>query len=366
MAVCILSAAFFALTSRAATYLGPSTQTQTPDGKVDSYTPSYPEEAEEATDKTDAEADDHIPAYLRFLEPEDVPENWLPARFRASAEIGLQFWYPSSSSGQYEASYDIDPVTATIFETSVRMKSWLFLVDYTTSFSEPDRVRNLLAQVSRIDPGKGAWWSLYAESGAVEGEAGTVDQFGTPVEYPVDTVWHRIGIDWRTYGGYAVGLVYEDLTMPNILTFNNEEVAFAIFDEDVRSRTLSLSLGYDRARKLMDAFNEGGAWAWTLEGSLGFGWLSYSEGEARGIVEQQGYDFESNNLLLAGALDGRLGYTYSKEIWGNEIQCFAGVRLRTSGWVNLRSDESESDTVELDAALGLIIPGAFARVSFQW
>jgi hypothetical protein len=319
-----------------------------------------------ASDETDDETESNIPAYLKFLSPENVPDNWLPARFRASAEVGLQYWYPSSSSGQYEASYDIDPVTATIFETSVRVKGWLYLVDYTTSLSEPDRVRNLLAQVSRIHPGGGAWWSLYAESGEVEGTASTKDQFGTPVEYPVDTVWNRIGIDWRTYGGYAVGLVYEDLTMPNILTFNNEDVAFAVFDEDTQSRTLSLSLGYDRARHLLDAFKEGGAWAWALEGSLGLGWLSYSEDEARGIIEQQGYDFESNNLLFAGAVDGRLGYTYSKTLWGTDVQCFAGVRLRASGWVNLTSDESESDTVELDASLGLVTPGAFARISFQW
>lgn len=117
---------------------------------------------------------------------------------------------------------------------------------------------------------------------------------------------------------------------------------------------------------MLNSYKEGGAWAWALEGSIGLGWLNYSKDEARDIIEAQGYDFKSNDLLLAGALDARLGYTYSKEVWDFETQCFIGARLRASGWMNLTGDDPEPDTVELDTGFGLVTPGIFARLSFQW
>ncbi len=83
------------------------------------------------------------------------------------------------------------------------------------------------------------------------------------------------------------------------------------------------------------------------------------------MIKAQGYDFESNNFLLAAAVDGRLGYTYSKIIWGTEMQRFVGGRLRASGWMNLASEEPPDDTAELDTNFGLITPGVFARFSFQ-
>ena len=363
----LLSIAFVAMPAHAATYLGRSSQTRTPSVGRDSYTSYSSSDDSNESAKTDVEDENEDHGYFVFPPPKDLPDDWLPARFRTSAEIGLQHWVPfSSSSGHYEASYDIDPVTTTIFETTVRVKNWLCLLDYTTSLTDPDRVRNLLAQVSRIHPGAGAWWSLYVERGAVEGEASAEDQFGNRVEYPVDTVWHRMGIEWRTYEGFAAGLVFEDLTMPTILTFNNEQVAFAVFDENAQARTLSFSLGYDRSRRLLNSFKEGGAWAWSLDGSIGAGWLSYSKDEARRIIEAQGYEFDSNQFLVTGALDGRLGYTYSKSIWGSDVQCFAGVRLRASGWLNIANDEPEADTAELDARFGLVTPGVFTRVSLQW
>ncbi|MDF7825625.1 hypothetical protein P4B35_16480 [Pontiellaceae bacterium B12227] len=353
------------LPARSATYLGPSTKTRSSSSDSDSKASSYTYSNSDDDDDTEVQEGVSGGSYSPFSLT-DVPTNWIPARFRASAEFGLLYWEPFSKSGSYDTRYDIEPVFATIFETTVRAKSWIFALDYTTSLDDPDQIRNLMGQVSRINPGAGAWWSLFAESGWVEGEASTEDQFGNPVVYPVDTEWNRIGIECNTYDGFAVGLIYEDLTLPTILTFNNEAVAFAIFDEDARARTLSLSLGYDHACKLLNSFKEGGAWAWALEGSLGMGWLSYSKDESRRIIENQGYDFNSNPLLFAGALDGRLGYTYSKTIWGNDVQCFAGARLRASGWLNLASEEEEEGAVGLETGFGLIMPGIFARFSFQW
>ncbi|VGO16560.1 hypothetical protein PDESU_05151 [Pontiella desulfatans] len=358
LAMALLGMALLVPCSRAATFLGRSTETRSLKDDDASYTVSSAEDEE-------GDGGNAIDAVSFFL-PEEVPEDWIPGRLRASAEIGYQHWIPSSSSGQYHASYDIDPVTTTLFESAVRVKGWVFLADYTTSLSDPDQMRNLLAQVSRIDPGVGAWWSLYAETGSVKGEAETEDELGNPVAYPVDTEWNRIGIELRTYKGTAIGLVYEDLTLPTILTFNNEQVAFAIFDDDAQARTLSISFGYDRARHLLNAFKEGGAWAWALEGSVGMGWLSYSKDEAQGMVEQQGYEFESIDLLLAGAVDGRLGYTFSKEFLDTQVQCFVGARLRASGWMNLAGESPEDDAVGLDTSFGLFTPGVFARLSFQW
>ncbi|MDF7799516.1 hypothetical protein P4C99_08570 [Pontiellaceae bacterium B1224] len=308
-------------------------------------------------------------SYWKDLQEEvsaDVPEDWLPNRLRTSFEIGLQHWEPISKSGQYTADYDIDPVTVTTLDASVRVKSWVFMMDYKTSLTDPENMKNLLAQVSRITPGEGMWWSLYVEKGHVEGSAKTEDALGNPVEYGVDTEWNRIGIELRTYRGIYGGLVWEDLSMPAIHTFNNENIAFAVFDDQTQARTLSLAIGYDKARYLMNNFEEGGAWAWALEGSIGLGWLSYSEDEARDFIEAQGYDFNSNNFLIAGAIDGRLGYTYSKEFWGCDTQCFVGGRLRASGWMNWVGDDTESDTLDLDTGFGLITPGIFARFSLQW
>lgn len=350
--------------SSAATFLGQSTETRSSVSDNTSSETQYKSQTD--NDTVEDAADSGTFSKLALFLHEDVPDDWLPVRFRASAEIGYQYWRPSSSSGQYDASYDIDPVLTTIFDTKVRVKNWVFMLDYTTSLTDPEQMRNLLAQVSRINPGAGAWWGLYAEKGTVEGEAATEDEFGNPVVYPVDTEWNRIGIELRSFKGTSIGLVYEDLTMPTILTFNNEEVAFAVFDDDARARTISLSLGYDRSRRLLNTFEEGGAWAWALEGSLGLGWLSYSEDEVREMIEMQGYEFESTELLLAGAIDGRLGYTYSKKIGSAETQCFVGARLRASGWTNLNGDGSETDTVGLDAGFGLFTPGVFARLSFQW
>ncbi len=296
----------------------------------------------------------------------DVPTNWVPARLRTSFEMGLQRWDPFSSSGQYAADYDIDPVTVTTFDTSVRVKGWVFMADYQTSLTDPDNMKNLLAQVSRMTPGEGLWWALYVEKGQVEGTAKTEDELGNPVEYPVDTEWNRIGIELRSYWGIFGGLVWEDLTMPAIHTFNNEEVAFAVFDDQTRARTLSLALGYDKARYLLNDFREGGAWAWSLEGSLGIGWLSYSEDEVRGEIEAMGYDTESIELLFAGSIDARLGYTYSQEIWDTELQFYVGGRFRASGWMNLAGDTPESGTVGLDTGFGLLQSGVFGRISFQW
>ena len=296
----------------------------------------------------------------------DVPTNWVPGRLRSSVEVGLQYWEPKSRSGQYVADYDIDPVTVTMIDTAVRVKSWVFLVDYSTSLSDPDNMKNLLAQVSRIEPGAGAWWALYAETGKIEGLAETEDSVGNPVGYPVDTEWNRIGIELRTYLGIYAGLVWEDLTMPVIHTFNNEEIAFAVFDDQTRARTLSLAAGYDKARYLLNNFEKGGAWAWSLEGSVGLGWLDYSEDEARSLIEDQGYATESVELLLAGSVDVRLGYTYSFVLWDTEMQLYGGGRFRASGWMNTAGDAPEAGTVGLETGFGLIQSGVFGRVSFQW
>ncbi len=295
-----------------------------------------------------------------------VPADWVPGRVRSSAEIGLQHWEPFSSSGQYAADYDIDPVTVTAYDMSVRVKGWVFLADYKTSLTDPENMKTLLAQVSRIRPGAGMWWALYAETGHVEGRAGTEDELGNPIEYPVDTEWNRIGIELRSYSGAYGGLVWEDLTMPAIHTFNNEETAFAVFDDRTRARTLSLVLGYDKARYLLHEFKEGGAWAWSLEGTLGLGWLSYSEEELRGEIEELGYETESVELLAAGSIGTRLGWTYSKEVMDTDVQLYAGGRLRASGWMNLAGDAPESGTVELDTRFGLLQAGVFVRISFQW
>lgn len=298
---------------------------------------------------------------------EDVPEDWMPNRLRTSFEIGLQHWEPYSRSGQFDADYDIDPVTVTTVDTSVRVKSWVVMLDYTTSITDPENMKNLLAQVSRITPGAGMWWALYAEKGEVEGTADTEDALGNPVMYPVDTEWNRLGIELRTYYGVYAGLVWEDLTMPVIHTFNNEEIAFAVFDDQTRARTLSIAIGYDKARYLLNDFKKGGAWAWSLEGSLGLGWLTYSEDEVRGYIEGLGYETESTELLVAGSIDGRLGYTYSMEILSTDVQLYAGVRCRASGWKNLAGDPPEDpQTVGLDTGFGLVQPGVFGRISFQW
>lgn len=295
-----------------------------------------------------------------------TPTNWVPGRLRTSFEVGLQHWEPFSRSGQYVADYDIDPVTVTTFDASVRVKGWVVMVDYKTSLTDPGNMKNLLAQVSRINPGEGLWWSLYAEKGDIEGTAQTEDEFGNPVEYPVDTEWNRIGIELRTYYGLFAGLVWEDLTMPVIHTFNNEEIAFAVFDDKTRARTLSLAVGYDKARYLLNDFKEGGAFAWSLEGAVGAGWLSYSEDESQAFIESQGYEFESVNFLIAGSLDGRVGYTYSKEILNTDVQLYAGLRCRASGWMNTAGNPPDLDTVELETGFGLIQAGVFGRISFQW
>lgn len=359
----------------AATYLGESTDVRNSSNSSSSssHTSSAGVSSKSSDDDHEVEESEYggsvssLSADLHdVLELEYVPDDWVPSRLRTSLEIGLQHWEPFSSSGQFDADYDIDPVTVTTFDTSVRVKGWVFMLDYKTSLTDPENMKSLLAQVSRIKPGSGLWWGLYAETGEIEGTAETEDELGNPVEYSVDTEWNRIGIELRTYYGIFAGLVWEDLAMPAIHTFNNEDVAFAVFDDQTQARTLSLAVGYDKARYLLNDFKKGGAWAWSLEGSLGVGWLTYSEDESQAFIEAQGYKFESVPFLLAGSLDARLGYTYSFEILNTDMQLYAGGRLRASGWMNTSGNPPEPDTVELDTGFGLVQAGVFGRLSFQW
>ncbi len=149
--------------SRAATYLVPSTKTRS--SNVDSESIDSVSSSSSSSTKIDQDAeieDDGLFEIFSFDPFEMTDIGWNPPRLRTSVEFGLLHWEPFSRSGQYDASYDIDPVFTTIVETSVQVKGWLYSFDYTTSLGDPEQIKNLMAQVSRFDPGEGAWWSLYA------------------------------------------------------------------------------------------------------------------------------------------------------------------------------------------------------------
>lgn len=324
-----------------------------------------------------ASGTNQVPGVIERIWLSPPPETWTIPRGFTIAEIGWQDWDISSSSGSgngpgggYSGDYRIDPVQSLSLGGAARWGNWTAGLGYLTSPDSSEGAELLLGSIAYFRPGRGAWWILSGESGRVQGIATTENYSGQTIEADIDTDWETVSLEWCRWSGGSLGLVYEDLRMPSVLSLEDANgPVIAIFDESARWTTVALQAGYDSALKRLSEQREGFGVGYTAYGRFGFGKLDVDEAAIHQIAGESGYRAEINSGVATGSLEGRLGLTYTGRMGALPLQVFVGGRGRLTGWSSAGStseDFDRNDELYLQGDLGLVTVGAFARIVAMW
>jgi hypothetical protein len=305
-----------------------------------------------------------------------APDDYSIPRGHAVCEFGYHHWDLSSASGSgigpgggFTGEYRIEPVETMRFGGVARLGNWGGGLTYLAS---PDghEAELLYGTLMLFPSGGGAWWALSGESGRVEGIASATDFSGAAVTSAVDTNWERVRLLWQHWSGLNLGLAYETLAMPSVLSLDDADgPVVALFDDSTEWRTFSLVCGVDRARTRLSRGATGWSFDYGWEAGIGMGQLSVDEAGIREITDEFGYQLEVRDTLLTFALDGSLGVSYTGMARVYPWQFYIGGRGRLSNWVNTTQasdDPLEYDTLQMDAELTVLTTGLFTRFSLFW